>query len=308
MISESLAMIPFLFTMVFAVVGGIEFGLPLLALVPHKHSRNQHGEWYSPKWEFSLLFLVVAVLAAALIYSEGVTTVMPELQTLWLVAAGLLALRAFLLMAGHHMKHKSREVHWALAAVSLILPATLIQTVTILLTGDGDVLSHPGLTLTLGAIATTLAVALWSGSFYQPGTAVRQIARRSYLAAVILVAVALPLTLVADPDVLDSRSLLAVGWPAILAIAAGGPILMWDHRRRYYAASVTLVIGTGLTLYNLMVPHLMRPVMRLDQATGNIYAQIAMIGVFVAFTTWYLLHGAVRLLTHLSAESGESAA
>jgi hypothetical protein len=272
MFSQVIAFIPFGFAVLYAVYGGIENGLPLLAFSRDRRLRPALKR--AARWEVSLVLLGMSVVTGALLYSRAVTFMT---QSIWLVMffiAALLILRVVLLAlagAGLASGDHTRTVQ---AVIGLALPALLMQVVVVMLTSDGYLMDHPELVVSLGVGGILATAAVAGGFFYQPGTIAREVARRSYLAAAVWWAVPVPLALFLNPAILDGRSLFGLAWPAMLAIGAGMFILMWPDRRRYFIASATLIAGVAFMLFNIISPYLVRPVLLLTEASSNPYTQL----------------------------------
>jgi hypothetical protein len=178
--------------------------------------------------------------------------------------------------------HGPEPMRWLMAVVSLSVPVMLIQNVTVMLTGDGTLIDNCPLAAALGVLAVFTTLALWSGYYYQPGQHVREMARRSYLAAALVAAIVLPVALLMEPAVLSGRSLWSVGWQIALALVVGGLLLMWPHRLRYFAASVVLVVGVGFSLMAILMPYFARPAIMLLQASTNGFTQLMIAAGYVA--------------------------
>jgi hypothetical protein len=279
-ITEMLALIPFLYALGYAIFGGVESGIPLLSLSGNRRVRRRAH--FSPIWEATNLLLGLAMAAGAFLFPLAWESVFNELKWIWGTAAALIALRFVLVVINASTKRDFPWLNWTLVAISLALPAVLMQTVTVLLTGDGYLLAHPELAVAFAGAGVLLSMAVSMGFFYMPGTITRELARRSYLAAVVWVAVVLPLALAMDPGPLDGRNLLDLGWPAVVAILASVPILMWPHTRRYYFASLALLVGFGATVFKLIMPYAMRPAFSLDEVVVNSLGQLVIAGVFTA--------------------------
>jgi hypothetical protein len=279
MVSETLALIPFGYALAYAIYGGVEFGLPLLAFSNDKRVKAEAG--FGLRWESVNLLLGLALGSAVLLFPAAVEPLENELKWYVIIAAVLLVAR-FALIAWNRMSPgESVWIKWVLAGVSLLLPAVMALGVVVLLTGDGYVLHHPELALSLAVAAPLLAVAVSGGFFYKSGTVLRTMARRGYLAAGIWTAVTLPLALVLDPTVLEGRNLLEVSWPLMVALALGLPILMWQGRLRYFLASAVLITGFATVLYRLLSPYVMRPFVRMDAASAENVMQVAVVVAFV---------------------------
>jgi hypothetical protein len=279
MVSETLALIPFGYALAYAIFGGVEFGLPLLAFSRDKRVKAEAG--FGTRWESINLLLGLAVASAILLYPEALDPVSNELKWFVVVTAVLLAVRFALIVWNRMSPGESVWIKWVLAGVSLVLPAVMALALVVLLTGDGYLLNHPELALSLGIAAPLLAVAVSGGFFYKSGTVLRTMARRGYLAAGIWTAVTMPLALVLDPTVLEGRNLLEVTWPAMVALGLGLPILMWPGRLRYFVASAVLITGVATVLYRLLSPYALRPFVRLDMASADGYTQIIIVIAFI---------------------------
>src|SRR6266851_4856688 len=218
MVSESLALIPFVLLMVYAVFGGVEFGLPLRAFLPDGKVSLRGWKYFPPAWALINLLLLAAIAAAYLLYPAALPLVAPKLQTLAAVVVAMVVVRIGLVLVNGFSRGDTTWVRWLLVLVSLALPAVLVQGLTIALTGDSDLSWHPWLAGVLAATAVTATVALWSGWEYRPGKAVREVARRSYAVLVVLSAVCLPLAILTEQMVLDGRNVLAVFWPLLAGI------------------------------------------------------------------------------------------
>jgi hypothetical protein len=198
----------------------------------------------------------VALVAALALQPLALIQEGPLVQALWLVTVGLLAARALLLLVISYRRRDALWLRWKLAAVSLLLPAVLLQNVTVLASADSNLLGHAGLAYALAVIGMTLAVALWGGWFYQPGTAVREAARMGFWFSATAMLTALPLALALDPVVLSGRSVWAASWPLAAGAVLAVPCLMQPVRWRYFAASAVLAAGFGLALLELVMPRL----------------------------------------------------
>jgi hypothetical protein len=277
-----LAYLPFTFAVAFAIFGGVTYGLPAAALLRDQLEPAGGRSNMIWAWESVLLLLAVAMTATIALYPEGLTALLPELETLWVVTGVLIVLRALLVVLAKIVGHGSEGWRWALAAVSLSIPVMLIQNVTVLLTSNGTLLEDWPLAAALGALAVFTTLALWSGYYYRPGQRVREIARRSYLGAALTAAVVLPVALLMEPAVLDGRSLWSVGWQIAAALVVGGGLLMWPDRLRYFAASVALVVGVGFSLMAILMPYLARPGILLEQASTDGLTQLMIAAGYVA--------------------------
>src|SRR5438067_91807 len=87
------------------------------------------------------------------------------------------------------------------ALYPMALPAALVQNVTVLMTGDSNLLDHLGAASALGLTAMVLAIALWGGFYYRPGKPIREVARTSFWFGLVTAAVTLPLALSLDPEI-----------------------------------------------------------------------------------------------------------
>lgn len=281
-------MVPAGFAWLYALVGGIEFGLPLAALLKETGAHRRPVQSFSPVWEASNVLLGGVLAAMFALFPAVLPAVGPLLQPIWLLVAGLLIIRLCLVLWQGYGQ-QSRLGQWLLAAVSLALPAVLIQTLTVLLTGDADLLAHLGLAIALGALAIVLAVGLWGGFFYRPGQPSRQSARLSYWLALLLSLFTLPLALLLDGSVLAGRDITTVMWPIPVAVVLGVACLASERRRRYFAASALLVTGLAATLALTQWPYIVRPTIRIDEAVAGTFAE-----------TWVLAAGGLALLVVLT--------
>lgn len=277
----AMAAIPLAFAILYAVFGGIEFGMPLAGLLGHKADGDKAWRYFSPIWESTNVFLVGVVAATMTIFGAGLPLLSTLLQPLWLLAAGALAVRGMLIVGIYYLGWRSLSVKMLLAIVSLAIPAVLIQNCTILLTGDADLLNHLGLVVALGTVAISLAVALWAGYFYEPGRISRDLARIGFWLAIMLSWFTLPLALTLDGSVLsDGRNVLSVMWPiyglslvAVLALAS-------EWRRRYWVASAILTVGVSVALFVAQMPYLIRPTVLLADMMTNGFSQVWIAAAF----------------------------
>ena len=277
-----LAYLPFAFALAFAVLGGVTYGLPAAALMrdqPEPQVGRSHMLW---AWESVVLLLAAAVTAVIALYPEGFQALLPEVEALWIVTGILIVIRTVLVVTTKITGHGSEAMRWIMAVLSLSVPVMLIQNVTVMLTGNGTLLDNWPLAAALGILAVLATLALWSGYYYQPGKHVREMARRSYLAAALVAAVILPLALLMEPAVMSGRSLWSVGWQIAVAIVVGGALLMWPNRLRYFAASVVLVVGVGFSLMAILMPYFARPAIMLLQASTNGFTQLMIAAGYVA--------------------------
>lgn len=288
-----LALIPLAFVMLFAIIGGVSFGMPLAAVLPGRKLAPDALGRLTPVWESTYLFLSAAVLATLTIFTPAFAVLAPLVQGLWGVTAVVLAVRTLLVLG--QAVNRRPGLTWMLVCTSIAVPVLVVQNATILLTGSNDVWQHAGLAIALGALAAALPPALWGGYFYAPGAASRQAARVGYWLALLLALFTLPLALVLDSSVLDGRSLLALLWPVMAAAVLGVVCLASERRRRYFLASATLVIGLCLSVYLTLWPYLLRPVLRVDNLLSSAGAQIWLALAFavlavVVLPAMYWLH------------------
>jgi hypothetical protein len=292
----AMAAIPLAFAILYGIFGGIEFGLPLAALLHDKEGSDKAWRYFSPIWESTNVFLVGVVAAVMTIFGSGLPLLSALLQPLWLVAAGALAVRGVLIVGIYYGGWRNWAVQVLLAVVSLAIPAVLVQNCTILLTGDADLLNHLGLVVALGTLAVSLAVALWAGYFYEPGKPSRDLARLGFWLALMLSWFTLPLALALDGSVLsDGRNVLSVMWPvyglslvAVLALAS-------EWRRRYWVASALLTASVSITLFVAQMPYLIRPTVLLADMMTNGFSQVWIaaafgVAVFVVVPVLWVTH------------------
>lgn len=270
-----LATVPLIFVVLYAIIGGISFGMPIHELVRSKPLLRQPDAQLHPVWESSYVFLVGAAAAGLMLFPAGLSTIGPLLLPLWLVAAAIVGLRSLLIALHYYGGVNSVYVRWSLAVASLALPAVLMQTITILLTGENNLMAHTGLVIALGTLGAVLSVAVWGGYFYRPGKVSKLIGRLSYWLALLLSLFTLPLAIVLDGTVLDGRSLIGLMWPVVLAVVCGILSLASEHRLRYFTASSLLIVGVSSSLFLTLWPYLLRPVLRFDGLlAGNSVAQV----------------------------------
>jgi cytochrome bd-type quinol oxidase subunit 2 len=261
MFSQNLALIPFGFAVLFAIYGGIEFGLPLLAF--SRDQRVRPALKAAGRWEFTLVLLALAAASAWGLYPNAASALLTDIWAVFIIIVLLLIARAVMLaMTGARWLRGERS-QIVLAVIGLALPALLMQIIVVLLTGDGYLTDHIELMVALGVAGMLTAVSVASGFFYQPGTIVREVARRSFLAAAVWWAVVVPLALVMNPTVLDGRSLFEVAWPAMVALGLSIVCLTWPDRRRYFLASSVLIVGMSIMLFRLVSPYAVRPLILL---------------------------------------------
>jgi cytochrome bd-type quinol oxidase subunit 2 len=265
---EVWALVPFGMALVYAIVSGVSFGLPLAALV-HERDDKPAGKqarkrWLSPAWEAINLLLLLVFVVVLVLYPAGWPMVANLFWPLWVAVVALLGVRLALLV---WLRYGRRELGWErqlLAIISLMLPAVLVQHATILLTGDNDLLAHLAVSLTLGLVAVVLCVALWSGWAYRPGRKVREVARTSFWFGLIAATSTLPLALSLDPVLMANRDVVGDYWPALVGAMLAIGCLMVPVRRRYFAASAVLVASVAVGLLRLLLPYLVQSSMRLD--------------------------------------------
>ena len=259
-----MVMIPFAFVLAYAVLGGVESGLPLSRWLRQKAARDESRRSQVAVGKAANLLLAGVVVAMLLTYPAALPELTPRLQTLWLVITYLLLLRALLTIQVFHRQPAPSWMRWALVATSLAVPAVMIQHVTVLLTGDANLLKHAGIAVALAFLAKAVSVALWSGYYYRPGGQVRDWARGSYLLALASAVVLLPLAFALEPQVLGDDWTMGA-WPVVAGVLAGLVMLMWPVRRRYFLATVALAVGVGVGILAVQLPYLVRPVVGLEE-------------------------------------------
>lgn len=148
-------LVPSLFAYIYAVFGGVEFGLPTLRLAAQQiGDQRVIGRWFSPVWEVTNVFLVMAMTSFAAIFPLALAA-MPAALRWWLLLVGLiLGLRALLVLVIFYGQKDNWLTDWLLASVSLILPAVLAQVVLNLIT------SQPGLLIAVSAALVAICLSL----------------------------------------------------------------------------------------------------------------------------------------------------
>jgi cytochrome bd-type quinol oxidase subunit 2 len=295
MYGELWALVPFGLALAYTIVSGVGFGLPLAALV-HERGEKPAGKkerrrGLSPSWEAVNLLLVAVFAALLTLYPAGWPVVAALFWPLWVAVVLLWAARLALLA---WLWYGRRELGWErqlLAVISLMLPAVLAQHVTMLLTGDNDLLSHLAVCLTLGLVAVVLSVALWSGWGYRPGRRVREVARLSFWFGWVAATSTLPLALSLDPVLMANRDVVSDYWPALAGAVVAVGCLMVPVRRRYFAASGVLVASVSVGLLRLLLPYLVQSAVRLDAVaaapqTGRLVVMVALSGALAGLLGW----------------------
>lgn len=299
-----LSLIPLTFVILYAIFGGLAFGVPLVAALPGGHRRH-HTPRFSPIWESAHVLLLGAVTSAAVVFPGLWATGAPLLMNLWTVIITLLAVRIGLVWLTTMAGWEGRFLDLTQLVVGLALPVILVQTATILLTGDADLLNHAGLAVTFGSLALALTPALWGGYFYRPGHHTRDITRWCYWLAVLLANFTLPMALLLDQTVLADRSLWSVMWPVGLTTIAGIVALMSERGHRYFAASWLLVVGITGTIYLALWPYVVRPVLLAAEAVtpqaGNMWLAggFAVVAAMAVVGAYLLEHWAEKELKQL---------
>ena len=85
-----LSLIPLTFVGLYAVFGGLAFGVPLSAVLPGGH-RKHHTPKFSPIWENTHVLLVGAGASALVVFPGAWTLAGPLLRPLWTVILTILA-------------------------------------------------------------------------------------------------------------------------------------------------------------------------------------------------------------------------
>ena len=123
-------LIPGLFAYIYAVFGGIEFALPVLRLATvNRQDQAVINRWFSPVWEVTNVFLVMAITGFAAVFPLVLPILTPALRWLLLLAGLGLGIRALVVLVIFYGQANNWLTDWLLAAISLVLPATLAQVV-----------------------------------------------------------------------------------------------------------------------------------------------------------------------------------
>lgn len=160
-------LIPSLFALCYTLMGGIEFGLPLyLDAGPDQLRTKQITRWFTPAWEVTNVFLVMALTSFMVVFPLAIPLLSNNLRNWILISGILLILRAALVLAIFYGQVKAAWSRQALVVVSLLIPATLAQVVLALILPDAGMVA--GLAAAIGAIGLVLALSAAFFTWFTP--------------------------------------------------------------------------------------------------------------------------------------------
>jgi len=177
-------LIPGVFAYLYAVFGGIEFALPVLRLVTvNERDQAVINRWFSPVWEVTNVFLVMAITGFAAVFPLVLPILTPALRWLLLLVGLGLGLRALIVLIVFYGQAKNQLTNWLLAAISLILPAMLAQVVLDLISPN----PAPVQQVCTALIAIFISLALGSGFLLmvRPAAPYRRVTILSLLLAAV---------------------------------------------------------------------------------------------------------------------------
>ncbi len=254
----------------YSVVGGVEFGLPVVWLVAAPAERRRLSAYLTPVWEVTNVLAVLAFVGLLVLFPSGLVALAAELRGPLLLVGGLLLVRAFLVLVVFYLKHQGRGWMASLAVVSLALVATLFQLPLRLVAGP-----QPGwlAAVVWGLLGAVSAVALAAGSFaWRRDPAPARLTISARWLALVTIVLAWAALMVVLPNRADYLLNGAQNWwwlVVLLPLAVSFGAAAWGRARLSLVSLVAMLAGLWLFLLIHQPPYLAYPAIGLANSVAT---------------------------------------
>lgn len=263
-------LIPTVLAWLYAMVGGVEFGLPTAWLLSGGIERERIGRYLSPVWEVTNVLAVMALTSLLVLFPGALIQLSSDVRGPLLLAGGLLLARAVLVLAVFYAGIRRGGLPVLLAVVSLGLAAVLAQIPLRFIVGGqpgGEAILATVLLAVLGSIA--LATGFLSDQQILRSPLARP-ARLWLLAAMASLAWVVVAVLPTRPDLIIDPTFSPWWWALLIVPFAA--FLVAAVLRRARGLLVAFVAASGgwwLFLFVHQKPYFFYPTSLLSQAIGN---------------------------------------